>query len=146
MGTAPKYAVFKLQRCVRVCKSRQAYSISNSLITIERRPALGFIHPIQWGTAIFPHLSFHLQTRSGVRPPITLHLPMNTGGVLPQDKARFSQNSTKPNVEAKCISATFLACSDNSVFILAHLGSPDLNYALNQWDTETFALLGCYAK
>ena len=75
----------------------------------------------------------------------TFTFPMNTGSMLQQDKTSFFQNSTKSNAEAKSISATFLACSDNDVFALAHLRSPDLNYALKQWDTETLALLGCYA-
>jgi hypothetical protein len=74
----------------------------------------------------------------------TFTFPVKTGGMLQQDKASFFQNSTKSNVEAKRISATFLACSDNSVFPLAHLGSTDLNYSL-KWDIETFPLLGCYA-
>jgi hypothetical protein len=51
----------------------------------------------------------------------------------------------KSNVEAKRISATFLACSDNSIFTLAHLGSQDLKYALKQLDTQIFALMGCCA-
>jgi hypothetical protein len=57
MVTAAKYVFFKLQRCVRVCLSRQVYTISNNFITTEWSPALPFtqfINPILWVQRYFP--------------------------------------------------------------------------------------------